>query len=783
MDFLKKITEIKNYKSYNYFMWNEFDKYQKYDKKTGGKKEIDSEFDNGFNVIFGENGSGKSAIVQILKSLSQNGEFIESTPEKVILQFKDSGYTFENSQWTDDKRLSKTDIVFFDTEFISTNIHTNGCRETALNKGAHTQHSGKLLIEFDSEAIRLKNEYEKADTTGSEFKKNNKDDLDFTLSDNESTIFEALKDKKKPEITDIQNKLPSEITNLNSEIKQLEKNKSKISEIQAIEETNTFDALNNLPKEEIISELFSRDLKEKSVTEVSEDILNSLSAYEDFYKDHKGLNESDDCPFCGYTLNTTQAKKMLAIYQNHFDDTYESNLLQFKKDVSGQISIFKNIKSSFESIPKAILDKQKLFNTISKKHAIKEITSAPEIVELNTASIDKLIKDLNMLLDGKKPVFSSDNIQEISVTYKAGESAIEILNTWIAENNVLIADFKEKNKSEEEIDQQISEKNKLLNMCTLKQKFINKDKVSKYEKAAIVQEQAKALEETLSMSKKLYEEYLEKLPVSMAKKMQELVNNQFYLDFKLVGEKVKIGKAKEYPFKFKIIDKDGRERSINDGLSEGERQIISFAFFFAHLDNLPKKKRIIVFDDPVNSVDARNLKVFVELIEQECKGNQIFIFTHHSLFYKYADKSLNGVSFGIVKNKDKFGGSFIYREKPLCIEDKLKTMNESLKKHIQQNEMNYTIFTLEYGHLLRYTVEDFIKNKLLYWDKKDFTQVIDKIGQQDLSKDDLKTIKKIYNFCNWGNHLHPDKEEPASLNELETYIDKFLEVRNRYITI
>ena len=69
----------------------------------------------------------------------------------------------------------------------------------------------------------------------------------------------------------------------------------------------------------------------------------------------------------------------------------------------------------------------------------------------------------------------------------------------------------------------------------------------------------------------------------------------------------------------------------------------------------------------------------------------------------------------------------------------------------------------------------------LYRDKKDFTQIIDKISRQNLSEDDLKSIKKIYDFCNWGNHLHPDKEEPASLNELQTYIDKFLEVRNRYL--
>lgn len=776
MPILEKIKQIKNYKSYSDYNWDNLSKHL---SKSGN--ECEASFGKGFNIIFGENGSGKSAIVQILKSLSQNGDFIDSSPEKVTLNFHDADYIFENKKWTNDKRLEKTDIVFFDTEFISTNVHTNGCRETAIDKGAHTQNSGKLLIEYDGEAIKLKNEFENAEKTFSEYKKNNKHELEFKLSEDELKIFEALKDKEEFEITNLQNNLPAEISKLKSEIEQLEKNKTNINEIQSIEEILKIDELATLPEEAIVKELFSRELKEKTVIEVSEDIIGRLTSYEDFYKDHKDLSESDNCPFCGYPLNTEQAKKMLAIYQNHFDETYEKNKQQFKSDVTNHISIFESIKSSLSSIPGAILEKQKSFDTIAKKHNITEFQSSPDTNELKTASLHNLIKDLNSLLNGKRPSFSDDNFQKVSSVYNDGKDAISKLNTWISGNNQLILNFKEKNKSKSEIDNQISKKTKNLNMATLKQTFINEDKVSKNKKAIAVQEQANDLETKVSSSKKSYEEYLEKLPESMAKKMQELANKQFYLDFKLVGEKVKIGKAKEYPFKFKIVDNDDRERSIQDGLSEGERQIISFAFFFAHLDNLPKKQKIIVFDDPVNSVDARNLKVFVELIEQECKGNQVFIFTHHSLFYKYADKSLKGVSFGLVKNKEQFGGSFIYREKPLCIENKLKSMGESLKKYIERNEMNYTIFTLEYGHLLRYTVEDFIKNKLLYWDKKDFTQVIDKIGQHNLSADDLKSIKKIYDFCNWANHLHPDKEEPASLNELKTYIDKFLKVRNRYI--
>jgi len=773
MAILKKITSIKNYKSYINYHW---DSLSTHFSNKGNEKE--AEFDNGFNVIFGENGSGKSAIVQILKSLSQNGEFVESIPEKVELTFDDYIYLFENDKWKDDKRLDRTDIIFFDADFISTNIHSNGKRETALDKGGHTQHSGKLLIELDGKAKKLRDDYEDSKTKLNDYRTDNKEDLEFNLTEDEKRIYEELKDKNKDELIDIQNSLPEKTKKIQNEIEQLKKNKSNIAEIQSIEEIKTIDKLERLPEEQTIRELYTRDIKEKSTEEAKEETLKRISNFEDFYKAHKDLTISDTCPFCGYNLNTEQAKKMLSIYQNYFDRTYEINKEQYKEDVSKQIKIFESIKAKITSIAPLILSKQKEFGKITDKYAIKNLTIAPEVNSIKTNYFDKIIKELNSLLTQNNPAFSDEVYQKIYKVYQEGKNAISTLNTWITENNTKIEKFKEQNKSETEIDSQISKNNKMLDSLQLKQSFINENKISKYQKALKVKKEEKRLKTALDNAKDAYEEYLKSLPTTTAEKMQDLINNQFSLNFKLIADEPQLGRVKEYPFKFRIVDEGGHERSIHDGLSEGERQIISWAFFFAHMEKLPKQKRIIVFDDPVNSVDARNLKVFVELIEKECKGNQVFLFTHHSLFYKYSTKLLQCSSFGIIKNKEQFGGSFIYREKSLVISDKLKNMSDALKKLIQNKEMNYTIFTLEYGHLLRYAVEDFIKNKLLFWDKKDFTQIINEIGNQNLSEYDLHAIKKIYDFCNWSNHLHPDKEEPASLTELQSYIDKFLGIRN-----
>ena len=62
---IKKINIIKSYKSFSDFAWDKFCKDASFQEKNMQK----------FTIVFGENGAGKSAICDILKSLSQIQEF------------------------------------------------------------------------------------------------------------------------------------------------------------------------------------------------------------------------------------------------------------------------------------------------------------------------------------------------------------------------------------------------------------------------------------------------------------------------------------------------------------------------------------------------------------------------------------------------------------------------------------------------------------------------------------------------------------------------------------
>jgi len=118
---LKSIKKVKKYKSFQDFTWQSF-----FNNET---------FHDDINILYGENGSGKSCICNILKSVSQNKNFIpEYKPEEVCLLFDDGErkYPANPDEW--DKRKDEDDILFFDHYLMTVNanilqILMNGIRE------------------------------------------------------------------------------------------------------------------------------------------------------------------------------------------------------------------------------------------------------------------------------------------------------------------------------------------------------------------------------------------------------------------------------------------------------------------------------------------------------------------------------------------------------------------------------------------------------------------------------------------------------------------------------
>jgi len=254
----------------------------------------------------------------------------------------------------------------------------------------------------------------------------------------------------------------------------------------------------------------------------------------------------------------------------------------------------------------------------------------------------------------------------------------------------------------------------------------------------------------------------------------------FIFNFKLKPKTEPTGNKTEFPFAFKILDFEGNERDFKEGLSEGEIQVLSLCFFFAFLDiQKDKDQKILVFDDPITSLDNSNLSFLVDLIMEEKKNfSQIFVFTHHRTFFKFlrkkfGQKKIGCKEFNIIRNKKEFGGSFISKSHETSFLPKLICFEEDLKV---LSPVDIEFKTIEYGQYLRYEVENFIKNDLLHINEHNFEDFIDGVkNNQKIHEDDLEKIKYIYSFCNWTG-LHVDVGDDHGLTHLKKEIADFVAI-------
>lgn len=774
-----KIARIDQYKSFQNFSWSEFC------KDKNGKEVILQKF----NIVFGENGAGKSSICDILKNLSQNQDF-QSPPNSVELVINNEIYKLENGNWNP-SCLQKNSFLFFDIDFINANIHTHGDRSNQKDK--HSQNAGKIIIDLDARANKSKESIEEKRKDLELFEKTHSDILQQKFNEKEIGLYkscENISDKNKEEkITGLHNELKT----LEADLASLQLLNKKHSEIRHLALINNLNLTVSLGSKETYRELFSRKIKEKSQDRVDDKIRSHLEKHKSFIESAKDqISENytnEDCPLCMQPLKNATA--IIEYYRAAFDQTYNLEKQKFLSDIQNKKNEIGLLKENIDSLPSKIIA---IFNTLEKINIdfmVQDIYSLNDKVKyidkFNNISISELNTILNALdslkLIDNKPTDIEDIYEKVNQKVQLIRNNINILNEYIDQKNRSINDFKNKYSNQGAITKEIDEK--ISRSSTGKEllNFLTHDKIKLIRKyKEITQKQIVMSDELKKLRKELQIYLAETIPENVINQMISILE-KFNLSFTL--EHIKPApNTKDYSFSFKIKDKKGNEREFKDGLSEGERQLISIAFFFATNENIPNKKNIVVvFDDPITSLDSPNLKILADLIHEKMSGFlQIIILTHHPLFFKYLKKHENSCQFGVLKNHEDFGGSFIYVDTGLNLVDEIQKCNEEIAANAKKGDLKPEGIALKYGQLLRLAVERFIKNDLLMWNKeKRFDEITENLKQgkckmAKISDDDLEAIANIYKYCNYSNLLHADKENPSALSELITHINKFTQI-------
>ena len=694
----KSIKNIKNYKSFVDFSWQPF---------------VNNEvFHDEVNIIFGENGSGKSSIVNLLKSVSDFKDLGKYKPSETCLVFDDGDKKYPaNNDW--DNKISKGCILFFDREFVDKNVHLGHKRDTTQN--GQEQESGKMIIEFDSDAINLrgvrdraKKAKEEQDQKIKDFNYAHRDSLSFTLTDDEKNLFQSYKDKSEEEVKKAKQELEKKKTETEKNLETDQGLQKKVVSIQNdIKSLPVEEVEISLSNNEAYQAIFDFDLKEQAKIEAEQSLIDRVKTHKAFFEAGFEIRKihQNQCPFCQSENEEAEIKKIVDLYERIYDTTYKKQVQQFEKDKQVLLD-------EISQITQAVYDFD-LNNIFLELKKLDQNYKIPNIysVEDEKAYRKPVVKEIKEL-SGKianlaKP--NKENIKEIYTKVKTEFEAAKVFfksaGDLVEQKNKLITKFKTDNTNQK-LKIRITSRSESIIEIERELVFINGNKIREQQEKEQKENDQKGLQDVFVTLKieyetalKNYEEHCSTKAFSnLLSKIQEYFKN-FNFSFNLELKTDPTGNKTEFPFAFKVLDFEGNERDFKEGLSEGEIQVLSLCFFFAFLDiQKDKNQKILVFDDPITSLDNSNLSCLVDLIAEEQKSfSQTFVFTHHRTFFKFLRKRFDKhcQEYNLIRNKKEFGGSFICKSKSDKFLDKLKNFEADLAK-IPPESLDIELKVIEY---------------------------------------------------------------------------------------
>ena len=570
------------------------------------------------NYFFGFNGTGKSTIVNYLQNISlpnneQSGKY-SSCFQK--------GY--EPSQYQ---------LVIFNNNFIEQNFIRNSTLKGVFSLN---QTNATIDAQIDKENIIIKNfkdriiviKKRKQDIENYNEKELKKlKDFCWLQRDKFSTFpkigkldHSGSRDEHFKKI----NNIIQELDNTNSTtIEQLTEQylqlyEKDITKIEISIDVSCYKKIRDIEKE--LNPFLQEIIIGNEDVDIAE-LIKSLDIRSWVEQGTQIIEKSNNiCPFCQKPTIDDSLKEQFSKY---FDETYKQKIVKIQYLLS-------QYQKYTEQLLISIMEIQKTFNP--KNILSDEYQALKNIFDDNIQIIRHKIKYSNE----KKNIISL-NTRKTNLSY-----IIKI----IKENNIIFDDLNNR-------------KILFIKNIWLYMSFQSKNAIDLYE-----QKEIKCIK-ILEISDKLINEVNKKIEISnknievlrtQTKNTKEAVDNinnilkyAYFEGFEIKEKGNNENNICEYYLKRNNIDND---EPIFNTLSEGEKNFISFLYFYQlcigtdDINNSIKKK-IIIIDDPVSSLDSQALFIVTSIIHNliSYKENdkrafktenieQVLIFTHNLYFYK-----------------------------------------------------------------------------------------------------------------------------------------------------
>ncbi|GAA9613079.1 AAA family ATPase [Helicobacter pylori] len=595
-----------------------------------------------YNIIFGNNGCGKTSLTRAFELLISKNKHIEkyrtiSTAESPSIEFecKDESYTIEpNSNINIGVPSFKVEI--YNSDFLHNNAPFNsefGLKE--LDDGVIIL-EGSVLGEETKEINQLKDFMGKVEKEKKKIKDENS--TETLIAKQESEIK-----KCDEEIEKIRKKVTSRTIQITlDEIKinnfcEVSKNHFKYQEDALTNLEKDFDELDEamkefddlkemkLPKDyqtikDKLESLFSFDI-DKEAGQVSKEIKEHISKVgREFIE--KGIElqkkmPDNACPFCTQEITNN----IIQAYTSYFNKSIE----QFNQKSLKMSETLKKILEQWNI--KEILQSFERFEPFMKKDFSTNKESLKNALDQIKALLEKLQKEV-----GKKE--GAKNEKEFQETDKKLSENYEKFQKCVDETRNIL---KQKKEQKERLEKLKTE---------LKEARIKKAKHDSYD----WQKSKEEVERKLSVLNCRHER-LNRLLEKINKKLKGLYD-QKRPDIETINNYLKALNLPKYS-----LDKDYRIVLNSDALenseakiilSDGEKTTLAFAYFLARLKLFYKKEDlknlVVVIDDPISSLDEQRIynttclvaKINQELVGEALKENedkaQVFVLTHNHTF-------------------------------------------------------------------------------------------------------------------------------------------------------
>lgn len=616
---------------------------------------------NFFTLMYADNGCGKTTLASILRSLMNNDESIirkrlstnHKSDQAVQLFIKDStgnkvSISFGKAGW----KTSIDNFEIFDTHFVNENIYSGFEISDEHKKKLHQFVVGAQGVSIKNKILKNKQNKEQKKQELERIAKQLISKVGFGLTEDEVKPFIKI---KSIEAKDVDKRIADATIALANA--RAQKAISKYLELPLVEKWTAFDTL-TIQKD--IQET-TKAIQDKALEKIFTDHLGELSdntiddpedwlrtgfdyvAHKKEHSKHKLLSEIE-CPFCKQDLSSNL--QIIKAYTQQFNDTFNSYLERLQSHVTKVSKLNLDVLIANKNATRKTFDERIKFWKDYLKIGIPVFKVLTDATKLKNAFAEMK----NIVAAKAKNPSTAGRVKPISdfqALYNQVNTNIDVLNKNIGVYNNSIRTFKRSLK-----DPSIAEQE--LNALQRTKKRFEKDIVTLCNDYVTAFRENKQLEEDYTKLAAAEEADANKFISDYADKINYYLKDVFDTPFQIkdMAHGSRKGKAKEAKVEY-VLTLDGKEISfdtanhfnISDCLSEGDKSTIAFAFFLSKLE-IDKKlsDKILVFDDPLSSLDRNRREITAHLISELSKSiTQTIVLSHNESFiwelYENYDKA------------------------------------------------------------------------------------------------------------------------------------------------